>query len=95
MSKNTGINLYCSLFRRPEILTKQFFPRSYRVDHAFNAQAPCHVPISPLRNSNHLTPIKMATRRIVAGDKAILEKNDAPEKSDISPAVPKYVAFGP
>lgn len=38
----------------------------------------------------------MATRRIVASEKTVLEKDDtATEKSDISPAVPKYTFPSP
>ena len=33
----------------------------------------------------------MATRRLVGGEKTILDKDETPEKSDISPAVPSYV----
>lgn len=33
----------------------------------------------------------MATRRLVGGEKTFLDKDDTPEKSDISPAVPSYV----
>ncbi|KJK83636.1 hypothetical protein H634G_00869 [Metarhizium anisopliae BRIP 53293] len=35
----------------------------------------------------------MATRRIISTEKTILEKDDQPEKSNISPAVPKDVIF--